>query len=339
MEDNLSGTSDEANGAEPPEPTLPRTEDELRDIVREIMSEDPNAPQDLMEVDRAETNDEAHEADPPEERTLPRTSDELREMVREIVSEDAEVVQENDPDEDAATRQAPVRELVQRDQLDNELRVMIRDIIADEASQPELAPYIVSDEEIPTATPDSRELPTEERELPRSDDELRQIAREIVAQVLADVAEQKAALAERMPRGLGGRIRRIDVPFTPKQLYTAAAVALVVLVGGLVYYFRPRNEPIPDELVGLWTTTAEDYADRAFRITKNTITFHTAADDSTFHLITRVQSRDEGIARLFTVNYEWYEEEYEFAFFYVRIPNRVIRFRNQRNMVWRKSGV
>lgn len=46
------------------------------------------------------------------------------------------------------------------------------------------------------------------------------------------------------------------------------------------------------QAVRLWTTVTPSYSDRAFRITKNTLTFHVSPQDSTFHPIVRVRETE-----------------------------------------------
>ncbi len=174
--------------------------------------------------------------------------------------------------------------------------------------------------------------------LPRSDAELRDIVREIVGEVLADVEASKRAAAE--------PVRIVAIPslwldrtnLTPKRI-AAAIAAVTVLVGApLTWAYWPRTVDIPDGAVGLWTTLTPKYADRAFRLTQNTLTFHVSPQDSTFHPIVRVESNsgDDDNATQYTVFYTHYRDTYEFSFVYSEVPDTTIKFVNQQEMIWRK---
>ena len=173
--------------------------------------------------------------------------------------------------------------------------------------------------------------------LPRSDAELRAVVREIVGEVLADVEASRRAAAE--------PVQIVEIPLwlavrlTPKRI-AATVAAVTVLVGApLAWAYWPRTVDIPDGAVGLWTTLTPNYADRTFRLTKNTLTFHVSPQDSTFHPIVRVESgsSEVGNATQYTVFYTHYRDEYEFSFLYSEVPDTMIRFVNQRQMIWRKG--
>ena len=173
--------------------------------------------------------------------------------------------------------------------------------------------------------------------LPRSDADLRAVVREIVGEVLADVEASRRAAAE--------PVQIVEIPLwlavrlTPKRI-AATVAAVTVLVGApLAWAYWPRTVDIPDGAVGLWTTLTPNYADRAFRLTKNTLTFHVSPQDSTFHPIVRVESgsSEVGNATQYTVFYTHYRDEYEFSFLYSEVPDTMIQFVNQRQMIWRKG--
>ena len=173
--------------------------------------------------------------------------------------------------------------------------------------------------------------------LPRSDADLRAVVREIVGEVLADVEASRRAAAE--------PVQIVEIPLwlavrlTPKRI-AATVAAVTVLVGApLAWAYWPRTVDIPDGAVGLWTTITPNYADRAFRLTKNTLTFHVSPQDSTFHPIVRVESgsSEVGNATQYTVVYTHYRDEYEFSFLYSEVPDTTIQFVNQRQMIWRKG--
>ena len=224
---------------------------------------------------------------------------------------------------------------------------MVREIVLEGQAKPsredrgdrEIVPKSVGDED----TDQPREIDEDplaklRSHLPRSEGELRDIVREIVGEVLEDVEASRLAAAE--PVQIVALpdlwLRRIRI--TPKRI--AAAVAVVTLLVGapLTWAYWPRTVDIPDGAVGLWTTLTPSYADRAFRITKNTLTFHVSPQDSTFHPIVRIESssEDDDNATQYTVFYTHYRDIYEFSFLYSEVPDTTIKFVNQRQMIWRK---
>ncbi len=242
--------------------------------------------------------------DPPTEpRGLPRSEEELRDVVREIVSEG----QASPSQEDRGDRE------------------IVRESVGDERTDPP--------KEI-----DHDPLAKFRGHLPRSDEELRDIVREIVGEVLEDVEAARLAAAEPVRIVALPSLWLTRIRLTPKRIAVAVAVVMVLVGAPLTWAYWPRTVDIPDGAVGLWTTFTPSYADRAFRLTKNTLTFHVSLQDSTFHPIVRVESSSEydDNATQYTVFYTHYRDMYEFSFLYSEVPDTTIKFVNQREMIWRK---
>ncbi len=191
-----------------------------------------------------------------------------------------------------------------------------------------------------TPPPEDRNSVPQERKLPRSERELRSIVREIVTEVVEDVDAVQKAAAEpvqlvNVPQLMIARIR-----LSPRQILLAVT-AVIVIGGSITWATWPRSAEIPQGAVGLWRTVTPDYSDRAFRITKNTLTFHVSPQDSTFHPIVRVREteymEEQGTTE-YTVFYTQYRDEYEFAFLYREDPDTTIRFINQKQITWRKGS-
>ena len=168
------------------------------------------------------------------------------------------------------------------------------------------------------------------RRVSRSDEELREIIRSIVDEVLArrldaDRLQAASSVAPSPPAWVRNRRRAAILAAVLALVAIAAAVGL-----------RPRNEIIPDELVGLWTTSQAGYTGRAFRITKESLTFYTSPRDSTFHRLTRVSSRRARMARQFDLRYRGPDGRHELSLYYLPADN-VIQFRDQPGMVWVKA--
>ncbi len=97
--------------------------------------------------------------------------------------------------------------------------------------------------------------------------------------------------------------------------------------------------PIPDPFVGIWKTTAPNYAGRFFQITKDIVVFSIGDGQTDMHPITNVEFLREKGRSLYTISYLSPEgAEYEFPFYYDPAGDGVIRFTNQQEMVWKNQG-
>lgn len=123
-----------------------------------------------------------------------------------------------------------------------------------------------------------------------------------------------------------------------KALATAFGVVLV-LAGA--WTLLPRggrgDKTMPDELLGVWTTTAPAYADRAMEITPTTLILHTGEGTSSVHPVRRVVRVERGAgSALYTVEYGTAGAVETLSFQYVRAHRPAIRLRNQ-GFVWRQE--
>ncbi len=211
------------------------------------------------------------------------------------------------------------------------------DLGEDTAEEPP-TPTIEYEHDVVTALHDH--LP-EGLTLPRSEAELRSVVGEIVNDVLKDVEAVRQAAAEpveivTVPQLMIPRLR-----LSPMQIVTAVAAAVILIGAPITWATWPRSVEVPGGAVGLWRTVSPSYSDRAFRITKSTLTFHVSPQDSTFHPIVRVRETEyaeEQGTTAYTVLYSHYQEQYEFSFLYREDPDTTIRFINQKQMWWRKGS-
>ena len=225
---------------------------------------------------------------------------------------------------------------------------MVREIISERQVKPsredrgnrEIVLKSVGDEDTdPPREIDQDPLAKLRTHLPRSEKELRSIVREIVGEVLEDVEASRLAAAEPVRLVALPSLWLRNIRLTPKRIAAAVAVVTVLVGAPVTWAYWPRTVDIPDGAVGLWTTLTPSYEDRAFRLTKNTLTLHVSPQDSTFHPIVRVESSsgDGDNATQYTVSYTHYRDEYEFSFLYSEVPDTTIQFVNQRQMIWRKG--
>lgn len=118
-------------------------------------------------------------------------------------------------------------------------------------------------------------------------------------------------------------------------------LALVAIAAAAIEFWpRPSGE-IPDELVGVWRTTAPSHATRPFEIDKRTLLFRTGDGpyDYSIHPIRRVDVTQHGRETHYRVEYANNGKGFEFAFSYTAHPEEVIHLANQKDLVWKKAGV
>ena len=120
-------------------------------------------------------------------------------------------------------------------------------------------------------------------------------------------------------------------------------LGLIVLVSGAFAAVSGGNAgtsmTIPDAFVGIWKTTAPNYAGRFFQITKDVVVFSIGDEQTDMHPITNVEFLREEGRSLYTISYLSHEgQEHEFSFYYDPADDGLIRFKNQQDMVWKNHG-
>ncbi len=90
---------------------------------------------------------------------------------------------------------------------------------------------------------------------------------------------------------------------------------LIVLASGVFAAVSGGNAgtgmTIPDPLVGIWKTTAPNYAGRFFQITKDVVVFSIGEGQTDMHPITNVEFLREEGRSLYTISYLSHEgQEY-----------------------------
>ena len=98
--------------------------------------------------------------------------------------------------------------------------------------------------------------------------------------------------------------------------------------------------PVPNDLIGVWETTAPAYADRIFEIKADEIIFGTGEEKFDTYPIKKIKiekDRREQKA-LYIIYYRNVErQEYKFSFYYDPANQGTIRFKNEKQMVWTKK--
>jgi hypothetical protein len=114
---------------------------------------------------------------------------------------------------------------------------------------------------------------------------------------------------------------------------------LLQVLAGLIACQAPRAT-VPEELDGVWQTSAPMYATRPFEIRKDVLIFRTGEDpfDFVVYNIVKVDQTTEAGNTLFILTYIVPGGlEYKFSFFYTASHGGEIRFKHQRDMVWERK--
>jgi len=165
----------------------------------------------------------------------------------------------------------------------------------------------------------------EKKTAPHSDAELRKVVHGIVSEVI-EQQEQKRRKAE------ARAVETVHKRIVLLSLALSLAVAWIILSTLIPTFTRVRV--MPDELLGLWTTTAERYADRALEIKKSSLVFHTGDGGVTAHPIQQVSTTARDSLVLYKVDYLVDDVVYTLSFYYEPGPASTLRFENQQDMVW-----
>ena len=97
---------------------------------------------------------------------------------------------------------------------------------------------------------------------------------------------------------------------------------------------------VPDELIGVWETTAPTYADRFFEITAREVIFGTGEEKFDTYPITKIKIEKDRVEQktLYIICYKNMDgQEYKFSFYFDPANQGKIRFKNQKEMVWTKT--
>jgi hypothetical protein len=101
-----------------------------------------------------------------------------------------------------------------------------------------------------------------------------------------------------------------------------------------------RKATPPDHLIGVWETTAPDYADHPFEIKTDEVLFGTGEGNFDTYPITKIKIEEDRKEQktLYTIFYKnTAGQKYKFSFYYDPANQGTIRFKNQKQMVWTKK--
>lgn len=116
-----------------------------------------------------------------------------------------------------------------------------------------------------------------------------------------------------------------------------AILCIVALFGCHIY----RNRNVPEELLGLWETSAPQYENCSFTFKSKIAIFQNRLTLVSIYFITDIEKSIKGEKTLYNIHYENENgDEYMLSLYYIKTPHSgVIRFKNKEKIAWLKHGV
>jgi hypothetical protein len=116
-------------------------------------------------------------------------------------------------------------------------------------------------------------------------------------------------------------------------------IALSALVLVLASCAKKTYKEVPDELVGVWKTSAPKYDDRFFELKKNSITFGTGEGASETFPVTKTEMQPEDGENLYQVYYVATEgDTQQWVFYFPAAGQGSLRLKNQKSIPWNKQS-
>jgi hypothetical protein len=121
------------------------------------------------------------------------------------------------------------------------------------------------------------------------------------------------------------------------RIFTRTILAVFVLLITGAGCESGQTTNIPDDMVGVWETSAAKYKDRFMEFKKDVLIFGTGDGDQSIQSIKNVKMLRQDQQDLYTVTYlDEDGGEYALSFFYDP-GGGVIKLKNQENIEWKKD--
>jgi hypothetical protein len=120
---------------------------------------------------------------------------------------------------------------------------------------------------------------------------------------------------------------------------------IVLALAIFISFFGCQSKKVstfPDEVLGVWRTSAPKYQDCFVELAKNLIIFAnlTAIDNIQINCIQEIEEIRKGKRLLYIIHYEDAKgQEYKFPLYYDPSKGGVIRFKNQQQIEWTKMDI
>jgi len=123
----------------------------------------------------------------------------------------------------------------------------------------------------------------------------------------------------------------------PKNKHLFLWGGSLLLVGLVLFHFWDvHHVRVPDELLGTWTTTAEQYQGKSFEIGPAIVSFSLGDGAASTGFIQDIQageSGDEGT--LYTILYSVNGQQQQISFYYS--GNQIIHLKSRKDITWTKT--
>jgi len=131
---------------------------------------------------------------------------------------------------------------------------------------------------------------------------------------------------------------RVAPPGRPTPIQSITILLAFAILTTPVACQSRKNTAVPDDLVGVWTTTEPKYTDRFLEFTTGGIFFGTSEGNVDIHPIVNIEHTRENQNTLYTISYATPEgREAAFSFYHDPANDGVIRFKNQQHIAWTKA--
>jgi hypothetical protein len=118
-------------------------------------------------------------------------------------------------------------------------------------------------------------------------------------------------------------------------------IVVLIIIGALIFIScTGKHTDIPEDLIGIWTTSESRYADRFFEITKERLIYGLGGDKKDIYSVSSIEESLEGSNIIYTINCK-NTDGFKFtrSFYYESADGGVIRFKNQKQVKWTKVNM
>lgn len=99
-----------------------------------------------------------------------------------------------------------------------------------------------------------------------------------------------------------------------------------------------HEKTVPEDLLGVWTTSEPKYADRFFELAKDAIIFGTGGDDFDVYPVESVERTRDEEGLVYNIRYLNREgQPYTFSIYYDASHHGVIRLKHQKHFHWTRE--
>lgn len=120
-----------------------------------------------------------------------------------------------------------------------------------------------------------------------------------------------------------------------KVIFTS--IVVLTSISGFLC-FPKKHTRFPEGLIGTWTTSKQKYRDRFFELTQITVTYGIGKKKTKVYFISSAEKDVQDNNVLYTINYyNTHGILYTRSFYYDARNGGMIKFKNQKNILWTKN--